>query len=105
MISVTHFRSADPSFEQRAQDALAALAGRPGYVHGNLGRSTDDESAWVLVTQWENVGSYRRALGNYDVKLRATPLLGEALDLPTSFESLLDVTAGGETTARASDRT
>jgi hypothetical protein len=104
VISVTHFRAADTSFEQRAQDALAALAGRPGYVRGNLGRSTDDESAWVLVTQWENVGSYRRALGNYDVKLRATPLLGEALDLPTSFESLLDVTAGGETTARASDR-
>lgn len=104
MISVTHFRAADPSFEQRAQDALAALADRPGYVRGHLGRSTDDESAWVLVTQWENVGSYRRALGNYDVKLRATPLLGEALDLPTSFESLLDVTSGGETTARASDR-
>ena len=51
-------------------------------MRGTLGRSTDDADDWVLVTEWENVGSYRRALGNYEVKLHATPLLGEALDLP-----------------------
>jgi hypothetical protein len=49
------------------------------------------------------VGSYRRALGNFDVKLRAAPLLGEALDLPSSFESLIDV-HGGATTVFASDK-
>ena len=58
----------------------------------------------MLVTEWENVGSYRRALGNYDVKLRATPLLGEAIDLPSAFESLADVSAGGELVVHASDR-
>ncbi len=104
MISVTHFRSDDPTFEQRAQAALAALAARPGFVRGSVGRSTDDERDWVLTSEWANVGSYRRALGNYDVKLRATPLLGEAVDLPTSFESLLDVTADGTATAHASDK-
>jgi len=104
MISVTHFRASGPDFELRAHDALTVLADRPGFVRGNLARSTDDESDWVLVTEWLNVGSYRRALGNYDVKLRATPLLGEALDLPSSYESLLDVTAGGDTTTHASDR-
>ena len=76
----------------------------PGFVRGTLGRSTDDDGEWVLLTEWENVGSYRRALGNYDVKLRATPLLGEALDLPSSFESLAEVSAGGDTVVHASDR-
>jgi hypothetical protein len=104
MISVTHFRADGAGFSTRAQDALAALAARPGFVRGSLGRSTDDDDAWVLLTEWENVGSYRRALGNYDVKLRATPLLGEALDLPSSFESLIDVAPDGDATLHASDR-
>lgn len=104
MISVTHFRAGDAGFEKRAQEALAVLGARPGFVRGNLGRSTDDADAWVLVTEWANVGSYRRALGSYDVKVRATPLLGEALDLPSSFESLVDASADGNTIIRASDR-
>lgn len=104
MISVAHFDATDPSFGRRAQDALAALAARPGFVRGNLARSTDDEARWVLVTEWHNVGSYRRALGNYDVKLRATPLLGEAVDLPSSFETLVEVDSDGTATEYPSDR-
>jgi heme oxygenase (mycobilin-producing) len=104
MMSVTHFRADAAGFRTRAQDALAALSARPGFVRGTLARSTDDEGAWVLVTEWENVGSYRRALGNAEVKARATSLFGAALDLPSSFEPLVDVGAGGETTVSASDK-
>ncbi len=104
MISVTHFRSGDDSFEERAGAALAVLAARPGFVRGSVGRSTDDEHDWVLVSEWTNVGSYRRALGNYEVKLHATPLLGEALDVPSSFESLLEVSGDGDTTVHSSDK-
>ena len=107
MISVAHFAASasDPSeFLERARAALAALAARPGYLRGSLGRSTDDETDWVLITEWENVGSYRRALGNYEVKLHATPLLAAALDLPGGFESLVDVAPGGAEIVRGSDR-
>jgi heme oxygenase (mycobilin-producing) len=102
MISATHFRATDAGFESRARDALEVLAQRPGFVRATLGRSTDDIDAWLLITEWENVGSYRRALGNYDVKLRASPLLAEALDLPSSFESLV-TTDGDVVTSRTSD--
>jgi heme oxygenase (mycobilin-producing) len=104
MISVTHFTAGDAGFAERARVALAALASRPGYLRGTVGRSTDDESRWVLVTEWENVGSYRRALGGYEVKLHATPLLADAVDLPSSFEPLIDIAPGGATVRRASDR-
>ncbi len=104
MISVTHYRSADAEFEARARDALAALAARPGFVRGSIGRSTDDPADWVLVTDWRDVGSYRRALGNYEVKVRATVVLGEALGLPSSFEPLVTVGADGGLVRRASDR-
>ena len=106
MIAITHFAvgDADEAFVERAQPALAALSRCAGYQRGSLGRSTDDPAAWVLVTEWTNVGSYRRALGNYQVKLHATPLLAQARDLPSGFETLVDVAPGGETVAHASDR-
>jgi hypothetical protein len=105
MIVLTHFRDDAPDFADRARAALAALAARPGYLRGSLGRSTDDPAAWVLLTEWENVGSYRRALGNYEVKLHATPLLAAALDVPGGFETLLDVAPGGAAVTHDSDRT
>ncbi|MCW2494518.1 antibiotic biosynthesis monooxygenase [Jatrophihabitans sp.] len=104
MISVTHFQAHDGTFAERAGAALAALAQRPGYLRGSLARNTDDPDAWVLVTEWENVGSYRRALGGFEVKMVATPLLAEALDVPSSFESLVEAAPGGVLEERASDR-
>lgn len=105
MIALTHFQDASADFPERARAALAALAARPGYRRGSLGRSTDDPEAWVLLTEWENVGSYRRALGNYEVKLHATPLLASALDVPGGFETLLEVAPGGAAVTHDSDRT
>lgn len=104
MIALTHFADAGPDFAERARAALTALAARPGYLRGTLGRSTDDPRAWLLLTEWENVGSYRRALGNYEVKLHATPLLADAVDVPGGFEALLDVAPGGAAAIRESDR-
>jgi heme oxygenase (mycobilin-producing) len=104
MIAITHFADDAPEFADRAQAALAALATRPGYLRGTLGRSTDDPAAWVLLTEWENVGSYRRALGGYEVKVNATPLLAGAVDVPGAFEVLLDVAPGGAAISRTSDR-
>src|SRR4051794_13673173 len=79
MIAVTHFADPSADFADRAQAALSALAARPGYVRGTLGRSPDAPAAWLLLTEGENLGSYRRALGGYDVKMHATPLLASAL--------------------------
>jgi heme oxygenase (mycobilin-producing) len=104
VISVTHFAADGADFAERAQTALAALAARPGYVRGRLARSIDDPQQWILLTEWANVGSYRRALGGFEVKVHATPLLAEALDLPSAFESLLEVAPGGATLVRDSDR-
>jgi hypothetical protein len=44
--------------------------------------------------EWENVGSYRRALSPYEVKLTAVPLLSLAIDEPTAYEDLPGFAAG-----------
>jgi hypothetical protein len=36
--------------------------------------------------RWRDVGSYRRALSSYDVKVTAVPLLSRALDEPSAYE-------------------
>jgi hypothetical protein len=91
-------------FRARAEAALEVLAVRPGFVRGSIGRATDDEGAWLLLTEWESVGAYRRALGGYDVKLTATPLLATALDQPSAFEELLVIGADGTRVRADSDR-
>jgi hypothetical protein len=91
-------------FTDRAHAALEALAACRGYVSGQLARGLDDPTAWTLVTSWESVGSYRRALGAFDVKIRATPLLAESLDEPSAFEPLATAEPGGSVIVRASDR-
>jgi quinol monooxygenase YgiN len=105
MISVLQFEVTDEAqFTEQLQTALVTLAARPGYLRGSAGRSTDEPARWVLVTEWANVGSYRRALGAYEVKLHATALLAQALDLPSAFEELLRADAATDPVVRPSDR-
>jgi hypothetical protein len=92
------------AFIARAHAALAALAERPGYVSGRLTRALDAPEHWCLVTEWESVGTYRRALGGFDVKLHATPLLAQSIDEPSAFETLASAEPGGAVTVAASDR-
>ena len=78
--------AAGESFREDLQTAREALAACAGYVGGELGRNVDDPELWVLSTRWENVGSYRRALSSYDVKLRAVVTLSRAIEEPTAYE-------------------
>jgi quinol monooxygenase YgiN len=95
----------DPTaFVDRAHAALQALAARPGYLRGELTRSLDEPEHWCLVTEWESVGAYRRALGGFDVKITATPLLAESLMEPCAYETLALAEPGGEVQTRSSDR-
>jgi quinol monooxygenase YgiN len=74
------------SFRADLEQARVALADRPGYLGGEVGRNVDDPTLWALVTTWEHVGAYRRALSAYDVKLHAVPVLGRALEEPSAYE-------------------
>lgn len=93
MMVVNRFRVDDTeadAFRQELERARAALEQRPGYVDGVIGRNVDDPGLWVLQTRWADVGSYRRALSSYDVKLTAVPLLSRAIDEPSAYEVVSD---------------
>lgn len=91
MLVVNRFRAeADDAevFRADLERALNVLSARPGFEDGRLGRNVDDPSLWVMVTRWANVGSYRRALSSYEVKMDAVQTLSRAIEEPSAFEAL-----------------
>ena len=76
-------------FEVQLSTALQAFSACTGLVSGELGQNLDDPTLWSLVTHWENVGSYRRALSNNNVKMNAIPILAQAIDEPGAYGSVL----------------
>jgi hypothetical protein len=88
VLVVNRFRDSDAAFRDEVEAALRVLSAQVGFEDGRLGRNVDDPSLWVMVTRWRDVGSYRRALSSYDVKVGAVPLLSRAIDEPSAFEDL-----------------
>ena len=85
MFAVTRLRASGDDGEAlvgAVPALLAALAARPGFRDGELGQSADDPSLFALVTRWDGIGSYRRALSAAEVKITGAPVWVFALDEP-----------------------
>ena len=85
MFAVTRFRATGDdgtALAAAVTPLLAALAARPGFVDGDFGNAADDPELWALVTRWDGVGSYRRALSNAEVKISGAPVWVHAVDEP-----------------------
>ncbi|MGH3934497.1 MAG: antibiotic biosynthesis monooxygenase family protein [Pseudonocardiaceae bacterium] len=105
MILICHFAidatQAD-DFLARARRALSLLTTQQGCLGGQLGRSPDDITRWVLAVQFESVVAYRRALSPFDVREHVVPLLSEALTgAPGSYEVLATAESGAVTDHRS----
>ncbi|HVQ89410.1 MAG TPA: antibiotic biosynthesis monooxygenase [Mycobacteriales bacterium] len=107
MLVLTRFSVSEADggqFADQAADALDAFARCTGYLRGSLGREVDDPTSWLLLTEWDGVGAYRRALSGYDVKVRAVPLLARGQQEPGAYEVLQTVDRGGTALSAPSDR-
>ena len=94
MFAVTRLRvpEKDAAVLSAAVSALiAALSARPGFRDAELGRSADDATLWALVTRWEGVGAYRRALSAAEVKISGAPVWVHAVDEPGVYLPAEDV--------------
>ena len=91
VLVVNRFRVPDEeaeTFRADLESALSVLSKQLGYADGQVGRNVDDPTLWTMVTRWRDVGSYRRALSGYEVKVGAVPLLSKAIDEPSAYEQL-----------------
>lgn len=88
MLAIARFTvslSEAANFEAKLSSALEVFSGCVGFVTGEFGQNLDDTELWTLVTHWENVGSYRRALSSTSVKIGVVPLLATAIDEPGAY--------------------
>lgn len=80
---------ADPEgLRADAVGAFAALAARPGWVGGRLGRSLDEPGCWVLTCEWDDVGNGRRGLSSGAVRAAIMPLMARLPHASLTFEVL-----------------
>lgn len=104
LVVVSRFRVPPDQAGQFAIDARAAievLADSAGFIRASLGQSTDEPDLRVIVTEWEQVGSYRRALSRYEVKALAIPFMSHAIDEPSAYE-VVHARAHGQSTGATS---
>ena len=88
MIAIARLRvsnSQSAQFRRDIERALQVFSEREGFVTGDFGQNLDESELWSLVTYWENVGSYRRALSSTQVKMEVVPLLATAIDEPGAY--------------------
>jgi quinol monooxygenase YgiN len=89
MIAIARFNvpmSESASFRAEIELARDVLAQAQGFICASVGQNLDEPTLWVLSTEWENVGSYRRALSSTRAKLEAIPVLARAIDEPGAYE-------------------
>ena len=75
---------------EAAKTAVAPLAARPGCLGVSIGLATDQVDLVSVLSRWEGVGAYRRALSNFDVKMHSIPFLSTAIDEPSAFEVVFE---------------
>lgn len=71
-----------------AREALAPLVAQNGCHGGDICAAIDDPTLMSIITHWESVGAYRRALSAFDVKALSIPFLSTAIDEPSAYEVL-----------------
>ena len=106
LVVMNRFRVAEHEAAQFSEDsrvALATLAESVGFIDGLIAASTDEADLRLITTRWVNVGSYRRALSRFEVKMSAIPLLSKAIDESSAFEAV-QMIANGETSDVTSGR-
>lgn len=68
---------------------IGILSTLAGYVRARAGRCIDEPDVWLLLTEWESVGTYRRAMSSHAVKTSGHPIFVRVLDEPGAYEVLL----------------
>ena len=78
-----------------ATSAIEILARRPGFVDASVIRSVDEPEQLLVLSQWVDVGSYRRALSSTESKMGVWPFLANMHDQSSAFETLIEADAIG----------
>ncbi len=81
------------AWRSQLEDVQTVLQQSAGFIDLQLLHSPDEADRYLVQSTWKDVGSYRRAISATAAKLIVWPFVANMLDLPSTFETLLEVTA------------
>lgn len=92
MLAVNRLLGYDSPDEQVTSELavlIEVLATLPGCRYARAGRCIDDPGVWLLLSEWESVGTYRRAMSSHAVKASGYPVFVRMVDEPGAYEAIL----------------
>ena len=81
------------AWRAQLEDVQTVLQQSAGFIDLQLLHSPDEVDLYLVQSTWKDVGSYRRATSATAAKLVVWPFVATMLDLPSTFETLLEITA------------
>jgi hypothetical protein len=92
VIAIIRFRpdavASDGAAESALRELARVLGAQPGLVRTTLGRAADELALWSIITEWVDLGSYRRSLSAYDVRVAFGSVQQWIVDEPAVFETV-----------------
>jgi len=81
--------SPDEQITAELSELIEVLARQPGFRSARAGQCLDEPDVWILLSEWNSVGTYRRALSSHAVKTSGYPVFVRVVDEPGAYELLL----------------
>lgn len=92
MLAVNRLQTFGDSYEQLTAELsvlIEVFSPLPGFIRARAGGCLDAADVWILLTEWESVGTYRRALSSHAVKTSGYPVFVRIVDEPGAYEVVL----------------
>jgi len=95
MFVITQHKPANSDeFLQQVQTMTEQLSKEPGFIRLSVTRSVDDPNNWKIVQEWEQIGDARRAVNSSKYRMIVWPVLSQAQNEVTFYETLVDYKDG-----------
>ena len=95
MFVITQHQPANSDeFLQQVQTMTEQLSKEPGFIRLSVTRSVDEPNNWKIVQEWEQIGDARRAINSSKNRMIVWPVLSQAQNEVTFYETLVDYKDG-----------
>ncbi len=95
MFVITQHQPANiDEFLQQVQTMTEQLSKEPGFIRLSVTRSVDEPNNWKIVQEWEQIGDARRAVNSSKNRMIVWPVLSQAQNEVTFYETLVDYKDG-----------
>ena len=99
MFVITQHQPANTDeFLEQIQVMTEQLSKEPGFIRLSVTRSVDEPNNWKIVQEWKQIGDARRAVNSSKNRMIVWPVLSQAQNEVSFYETLVDYKDGESST-------